>query len=73
MQRLIDLEQDLGCTVKRNKTLLDLCKSGTPYTAIDERLRLLASQDDYNLPIILPANEQWFLPAGARANRKTEF
>ena len=53
MQQLIDLEQVLGCTVKRNKTLLDLCKTGRPYAAIDEQLRVLSSQESYDLPVIM--------------------
>lgn len=69
MQQLIDLEQVLGCTVKRNKTLLDLCKTGRPYAAIDEQLRVLSSQEYYDLPVIMPSREKWILPAGAFAKK----
>lgn len=65
IQRLIALEQQLGCTIKRNKTLLDICKSGVPFSAIGEHLRNLAAQENYDLPVIIPPCEQWILPAGA--------
>lgn len=62
---LIACEKAFGCTIKRNTDLQSLIDTGTPYIAITDALKRLAIGYDYNLPIILPPEEVWQLPAGA--------
>lgn len=33
------------------------------------RLRVLSSQEYYDLPVIMPSREKWILPAGAFAKK----
>lgn len=66
MQELITLEDRFEHTMKRNLSLRDLLAMGNPYVTITEKLRRIAGQTHYDLPIRLPDHETWMLPAGAK-------
>jgi len=61
---LVQLEKEFGVTLKRDKSLVELIKSGTPYDTLDESLMDLATSSEYDLPIIMEPGT-WILPAGA--------
>jgi 3'-phosphoadenosine 5'-phosphosulfate sulfotransferase (PAPS reductase)/FAD synthetase len=66
IKSLINLEKEFGCTIHRSKSGLEsLIQSGTVYENITEEPATLATSYDYNLPVIIPDNEEWILPAGA--------
>lgn len=62
---IIGLEGQFASTIKRNCGLDALIASGTPYPHITDELKALATNYDYDRPIILPEDEPWLLPAGA--------
>lgn len=64
-REIISLEGQFGCTIKRSCDLGDFIASGTPYPHITDELMALATNYDYDRPIILPEDEPWLLPAGA--------
>lgn len=64
-REIISLEGQFGCTIKQSCDLGDLIASGTPYPHITDELTALATNYDYDRPIILPEDEPWLLPAGA--------
>lgn len=59
---IMKYETEFGITIKRDGTLADLMKKGTPYKAITEELRKIATSAEYKLSVIM---DNWFLPAGA--------
>nr|WP_293842916.1 phosphoadenosine phosphosulfate reductase family protein [uncultured Arsenicibacter sp.] len=60
---LITLEQQFGCTLKREQSLPALIAKGKPYPETDDtELVKVATSTEYTLPII---TENWQLPAGA--------
>jgi 3'-phosphoadenosine 5'-phosphosulfate sulfotransferase (PAPS reductase)/FAD synthetase len=64
-ENIVQLETDFDCTINRKCGLKVLIKSGTIYTAITDELIKIAVSHTYTLPIILPNNENWQIPAGA--------
>jgi 3'-phosphoadenosine 5'-phosphosulfate sulfotransferase (PAPS reductase)/FAD synthetase len=68
IESLIRLEREFGCTIHRKLSLEKLIQSGSAYENITEKLASLATSYDYNLPVILPENEEWILPCGAFAD-----
>ena len=64
-EEIIEFEKVFGCTMKRTTDLRTLIDSGTPYQYITQQLKELSASYDYNLPVILPDNEEWILPSGA--------
>lgn len=65
LDEIIALERMFGYTLKRGISLPELLETGTPYAAMTDKLCALASQENYDLPIIIPRYKQWLLPAGA--------
>ena len=63
--RLIAFEKDFGHTLKRDTDLVSLIKKGAPYPAITKSLADVATSLEYTLPVLVPGNERWILPAGA--------
>ena len=63
--KLVSCEKVFGCTIKRDTDLQSLINKGTPYSTITDQLKNLAIGYSYNLPIVLPPDEPWLLPAGA--------
>lgn len=61
---LCNLEEDFGYTLKRNKTLVELIVSGTPYDTLEPELMDQATAYGYTEDIIMQPG-QWTLPAGA--------
>jgi 3'-phosphoadenosine 5'-phosphosulfate sulfotransferase (PAPS reductase)/FAD synthetase len=65
-QYIVELEKLFKCTIKRNMDLQTLIDSGSPYdNTINGFLTALATQHIYNVPIIIPDDDVWLLPAGA--------
>lgn len=58
-------EDSFGYTIKRNMSIRDLLKLGTPYAAITDELTAIATSFEYTLPIFFGENEAWLQPAGA--------
>ncbi|MDH6308111.1 3'-phosphoadenosine 5'-phosphosulfate sulfotransferase (PAPS reductase)/FAD synthetase [Dysgonomonas sp. PFB1-18] len=65
IQYIIELEKLFKCTIKRNMDLQTLIDSGTAYEAINGFMATLATQSIYDVPIIIPDDDVWLLPAGA--------
>lgn len=65
IQEIAKLEKQFKCTIKRKCDILSLIDSGKPYRHITEELKAIATNYNYDLPIILSSNEEWILPAGA--------
>lgn len=65
IQEIALLEQQFGCTIKRKCDILSFIRTGTPYHHITEAWKTIATCRLYILPVILPDDEQWELPAGA--------
>lgn len=63
--RLISFEKEFGYTLKRDTDLATLISKGAPYDTITDELAALATNFEYNQPIIVQDNEMWQLPAGA--------
>lgn len=63
MNRMIKLEKQFGCTIKRKINLPSLIAQGTPYKTITEEMISLATAYNYNQPILLSPDEKWDLPA----------
>lgn len=65
--RIAAFERDFGVTIKRGITVEQLAERGTPYPqCYDADLVALAMSDDYPADqVLLPAGEEWELPAGA--------
>lgn len=61
-EKIIRMEEKIGCTIKRNTGLRSLIESGTPYPNMDKEAIAAATSYDYTLSIIHP---EWKLPAGA--------
>jgi 3'-phosphoadenosine 5'-phosphosulfate sulfotransferase (PAPS reductase)/FAD synthetase len=61
-QWIVNLEEDFGYTIKRNKTLLELVAEGTVYPNIIPALKNMATSYTYDMPIF---TDRWLLPAGA--------
>ncbi|MBF0648746.1 phosphoadenosine phosphosulfate reductase family protein [Dysgonomonas sp. GY75] len=62
---VIKLENEFGYTINRKCGLQELIDSGKAYDAITDEPAALATSYNYNLPVIIPDNEPWILPAGA--------
>jgi 3'-phosphoadenosine 5'-phosphosulfate sulfotransferase (PAPS reductase)/FAD synthetase len=59
---IYEYEVEFGTTIRRNGSIVDASRDGTPYAAITpERVRIALSYE-YNEPIIV---DNWVLPAGA--------
>ncbi len=65
LHEIATLEKQFGCTIKRKCDIMTLVDSGTPYRHITEALKTIATSYNYELPVILPDNEEWELPSGA--------
>lgn len=65
IRKIMNLEKDFGCTLKRNTDLVRLIAEGTAYAEITEELANIATGYKYNNSIILSDEEDWVLPAGA--------
>lgn len=65
LHEIATLEKQFGCTIKRKCDIMTLVDSGTPYRHITEALKTIATSYNYELPVILPDNEEWILPSGA--------
>lgn len=65
IQEIAALEKQFKCTIKRNCDIRTLISSGKPYQHITEKLKAIAANYHYNLPVILSPDEDWILPAGA--------
>lgn len=65
IKRLIRYEKQFGCTINRKCALRTLINDGKVYPHITEELIQTAISDDYKQSIIMGANEEWMLPAGA--------
>ena len=65
IQEIAQLEQQFGCTIKRKCDIMSFIRTGTPYHHITEAWKTIATCRLYILPVILPDDEQWELPAGA--------
>lgn len=65
IQEIAALEKQFNCTIKRKCDILTLIASGTPYRHITDELKTIATNYNYDLPIILSSNEEWIIPAGA--------
>lgn len=61
-EKLVDYEIDFGVTLKRDKSLVDLITSGTPYASITGELATIATSYQYDGKI---QTDVWELPAGA--------
>ncbi len=61
-EKMIELENDFGYTLKRNTDLRSLIESGTPYTGVTDELARIATSYTYELNIIM---DVWELPLGA--------
>lgn len=62
-QRIMDYEEEFGCTIKRDRSVKDMTREADPYD-MDPELMEAARKDTFNEPIILTP-ETWTLPAGA--------
>jgi 3'-phosphoadenosine 5'-phosphosulfate sulfotransferase (PAPS reductase)/FAD synthetase len=62
---LIRFEREFGYTMKRDTDLPTLIKKGSPYLAITEHLRKLATSYEYAESILVPSEKTWQLPSGA--------
>ncbi|NDV80288.1 phosphoadenosine phosphosulfate reductase family protein, partial [Dysgonomonas sp. 511] len=62
---IIRLEKEFGCTINRKCDLGKLIGTGIIYEGVTKKLKELATSYEYNLPIFIPENEPWLLPAGA--------
>jgi 3'-phosphoadenosine 5'-phosphosulfate sulfotransferase (PAPS reductase)/FAD synthetase len=60
--RMIALEKEFGCTMKRNKDLNTLQAEGTPYESMNDFMISVAKSYEYKLSIF---TNHWVLPAGA--------
>lgn len=60
-EKLIALEQEFGCTIKRKTDLRTLINQGKPYPLVRE-LKGIATSKEYHFPIFM---QQWILPLGA--------
>lgn len=58
-------ERRFGCTIRRDISIEEAAAKGTPYAAITPELIALALSEVWTLPIILPEEVEWQLPAGA--------
>lgn len=65
IKEIAALEKLFNCTIKRKSDILTLIASGTPYSHITDELKSIATNYNYDLPIILSPDEEWILPAGA--------
>ena len=65
MDTLIRFEKDFGHTLKRDTDLASLIRKGTPYDAITDELKALATSYEYTMPVLIGKEETWQLPAGA--------
>jgi len=65
VSEVIKLESEFGYTINRKCGLQTLIDSGEVYSAITEELAALATSYNYDLPIFIPEDEPWILPAGA--------
>ena len=61
-ERLIELEEQFGTTMKRNKSLRELLEDGEAYDAMSDELVKLAISEEYTEPMFM---DEWILPAGA--------
>lgn len=64
-REIADYEKLFGKTINRRCDLWSLIKTGTVYPHITEKLKEIATDYNYNQPIIIPHSEEWLLPAGA--------
>ena len=64
-ENLLRFEKEFGYTLKRDTDLASLFNKGIPYEMITKELATLASNYEYNQPVIISEKEQWQLPAGA--------
>lgn len=62
--RLIELEDKFGVTMKRNKSLTELLEDGKAYDAMTDEVVKLAISEEYTEPLFM---DEWILPAGAFA------
>lgn len=60
--KMIQLEGEFGCTMKRNTDLKSLIAKGVPYNTISDEMTTVATSEEYKLPIFM---DPWVLPAGA--------
>ncbi len=65
--RIAAFEKQFGSTIKRGVTVWELADRGTPYPQCDDgALVILAISDSYPAEqVLVPAGEEWELPAGA--------
>lgn len=63
--RLVSFEKEFGVTLKRDTDLTSLVEKGKPYEAITSQLADLATNFEYDMPVILRKDEAWQIPAGA--------
>lgn len=63
--RIIRMEKDFKFTMKPGINLLSFLSKGKSYTTMTAQLIELATNYNYDLPVILSPDEEWIMPAGA--------
>ena len=63
--KLVAFEKEFGVSLKRDTDLPSLVAKGKPYGAITRQLADLATNFEYDMPVILRKDEAWQIPAGA--------
>lgn len=65
--RIAAHEAEFGCTIRKGMTVGQLADRGTPYPACEDAVlvRLAMGEDCPADQVLLPAGEEWRLPAGA--------
>lgn len=67
--RIAHYENEFGTTISRNRiNVIDVSKQAEPFKIEDTEALKQAMEEKYTLPIILPDNAEWKLPAGAFGN-----
>lgn len=61
-EKIVNYEKQFGVTIKRNMSIEELIKSGTPYPHMTKELIDISNSKEYTLNIIMT---DWYLPAGA--------
>jgi len=65
-QAISQYEEEFGTAISRNgKTVIERAAMAEPMDIDDELALRQASRNEYELPIFVPENQPWILPAGA--------
>lgn len=64
VERIVNYEQEFGCTINRSKSVPELIAAGTPYPGMDPVVIRQATTEHFIEDIILTP-QTWTLPSGA--------